>query len=80
VRVTVGVSVGVEVFVEVGVTVTVAVAVFVTVAVGVSEARNEIDGVSPPLSHMITATTPTANRMMANPPIKNGPVFWRLFR
>jgi hypothetical protein len=79
VKVTVGVSVGVDVFVEVGVTVTVAVAVFVTVAVGVTVARNDIEGVAPPLSHMITATTPTANKMIANPPIKNGPVFWRLF-
>jgi hypothetical protein len=78
--VTVGVSVGVWVLVAVGVTVTVAVGVFVTVAVGVSVARNEIDGTSPPLSHMISTTTPIASKMIANPPIKNGPVFWRLLR
>ena len=78
--VTVGVSVGVGVSEAVGVTVLVAVAVFVTVAVGVSVDRKEIAGISPPRSHMITTTTPTANRMIASPPIKNGPVFCRLLR
>ena len=42
---------------------------------GYDEAKKEMEGTSPPLSHMITTITPTASKIIASPPIKNGPVF-----
>ena len=76
----VGVLVTVGVMVAVGVSVAVAVGVAVSVGVGVGLDMNDNAGPLDPVSQRISTTMPTAIRMIAAAPIRNGVVLWRRLR